>query len=137
MTTPTPTLLTGFAGTATVKLAGSDYKCVINSWSAQFSKTFYSQQTFCSGPYRTEAVGMYAFDATLNGFLNEGDAISDPLANFAGAAVAFVLQASTNSMFTGTGHIQGSASAAANDVFGLSYSVRSTGSFATVWKTTP
>jgi hypothetical protein len=136
MPAPTPDIITGSNGIATVKVNALDYQCVMGAWRASFNKQYYAQTTFCSGGWADEASGLKQMTFTTTGFLSKNDPISDPLLDFGTAnGVAVVLQADTGCTLTGTCHIEKDMGivAAGNSEFGIRG--RSKGAIASTWDT--
>lgn len=134
MTAPTPTLLNGTSAISSVSISNAFFDCVMGAWRAATRSQKFSQQTFCSGGYETTIKGLKAIDVVCAGFLSTGNAISDPLANFATATgVPCIWQATTNCTLTGTFHIDPSFGIVAAANSEETFSCTSTGAFSTSW----
>ena len=134
MTAPTPTLLNGLTALSSISIANALYDCVMGAWRIQFVSQKFSQLVFCSGGYRTTIKGILAADATCAGFLNVGNAISDPLLNFTAAnGVACIWTATTNAFITGSFHIDPSIGIVAAGNSEETFACESTGAFSSTW----
>ena len=136
MSAPTPTLIEGTSGVASVSVNSLLYDCVIGSWRAQANKQYFPATTFCSGGWMTEFSGLKQITGVATGFLSHGNAISDPLLDFATASgVPVVLQADSGCTLTFTGHIEKDLGvvAAGPSEFGIRF--RSKGAASSVWNT--
>jgi hypothetical protein len=137
MSAPTPTIITGTSGVASVSINSLLYDCVMGSWRGSATKQYFPQTTFCSSGWRDEQSGLKACDIVASGYLSHGNAISDPLASFgAPNGVACIFQADTGSTISGTFHIESDFGivAAANSEFGVR--ARSKGAVSSTWNIT-
>lgn len=138
MVAPTPTLINGTTGVASVQIATNNlYDCVLGAWRATAVKQYFSQTTFCSGGWRVNNGGIKAVDVIASGYLSHGNAISDPLLNFGtvSGGVACVFQADTNCTLSGNFFVDpgfGVIAAASSE---LVYNLQSVGTVATSWNT--
>lgn len=134
MPAPTPALINGTGGTATVKINALDYQCVLGAWRGSANKRFFEQQIFCAGGWVNELAGLKQVVGSSTGYLSSGDPISDPLLDFSEAdGVPFVLQADTGCSIAFTGHIEKDFGvvAGANSEFGVRF--RSKGAVSSTW----
>jgi hypothetical protein len=137
MSAPTPTIITGTSGVASVSINSLLYDCVMGSWRGSATKQYFPQITFCSGGWRAEQAGIKAIDIVASGYLSHGNAISDPLLNFGTATgVPTIFQADTGCTISGTCHIETDFGmvAAANSEFGIR--ARSNGAMSSNWNIT-
>lgn len=134
---PTPTIITGSSGVASVSVNSLLYDCVLGQWQGDATKQYYGSTTFCSGGWRDEQAGLKAVDIFATGYLSHGNAISDPLLDFGTAAgVACVFQADTGCSITGTFHIEKSFGTVAAGPSSYGVRARSKGAVASTWNTT-
>lgn len=138
MVAPTPTLINGTTDTISVTIGtNSLYDCVLGAWRATAVKQYFSQITFCSGGWRSNVGGIKAIDVICSGYLNHGNAISDPLVNFGqvNGGVACIFQASVNCTLTGNFYVDPGFGVIAGGPSELVYNLQSVGACATSWNT--
>lgn len=136
MPAPTPTLITGTSGVASVSINALLYDCVLGMWRASAVKQFFNAVTFCSGGWVNEFSGLKQIVGMAAGYLSHGNPISDPLLDFAASAgVPIILQADTTCTLSFTGHIEKDFGmvAAGPSEFGVRF--RSTNAASSVWNT--
>lgn len=137
MTAPTPTLINGTTGVASVSINNALYDCVVGAWRATAAKQYFNQITFCSGGWRANVGGIKAIDVISAGYLSHGNAISDPLANFGNVngGVPCIFQADTNCTITGNFYVDTGFGVVAGGASEAVYTFQSFGSVASAWNT--
>lgn len=136
MPAPTPALITGTSGVASVSINALLYDCVLGMWRASAVKQFFNAVTFCGGGWISEFSGLKQIIGSAIGYLSHGNPISDPMLDFGTAVgVPVILQADTTCTLSFTGHIEkdlGTVAAGPSE-FGIRF--RSTGAATSVWNT--
>lgn len=137
MTAPTPTLINGTTGVASVSFNNNLYDCVTGAWRATADKQYFNQLTFCSGGWRSNVGGIKGVDVIAAGYLSHGNTISDPLLNFGNVngGVPCIFQADTNCTLTGNFYIDTGFGVVAGGPSEAVYNCQSFGVVATVWNT--
>lgn len=137
MSAPTPTLINGTSGVASVSINALLYDCVMGRWRGSGTKAYYNQITFCSGGWRDEVAGLKAVDIISEGFLSHGNAISDPFLDFGTVTgVPCIFQADTTCTISGTFHIEPAFGVTAFGPSEMAKSCRSKGIIASSWNIT-